>query len=83
MKQQKRFGRKLLRTSKKKNQSKIKLCNKLHSIRFKDKEYLQENITKVEKICLEISRLNDRIAEKEKKEYYRDPYPTLLDLLYS
>lgn len=45
---------------------KLNLRNKLHKICFRDGEDLQEYLTKLEEIVLELPRLNDWIAEKDK-----------------
>ena len=47
-------------------QTKLNLRNRLHNIRFKDTDDLQEHLTSLEEIFLDLARLNDAVADGDK-----------------
>ena len=44
----------------------MNLRTQLHNIRYTDGKDLQEQLTKIEEIFIEIARLNDSVTEKDK-----------------
>ena len=47
-------------------QTKLNLRNRLHNVRFKDNDNLQDHFTALEEIFLDLARLNDAVADADK-----------------